>query len=130
MNAPPLLYVCVTCPRGTTSLVDGQRGRDLADAARRYARDRGLTNSVRSVECLMGCPTPCNAALRTPGKATLRFAGLGREDLPALFEVATRYAECEKGDIQQDQLPFGLRRKLAAKVMPIEVLAKIPKESV
>lgn len=121
MNASPLLYVCVTCSRYAASVTDRRRGRDLADAAESYARDLGLARPIRCVECLMGCPTPCNATLRTPGKATLRFSGLDVGDVPALFEVAARYAETENGDIARDQLPLQLRDKLAATVMPIKL---------
>jgi predicted metal-binding protein len=42
-------------------------------------------------------------------------------DVPALFEVAARYAETENGDIARDQLPLRLRDKLAATVMPIKL---------
>jgi len=121
MNASPLLYVCVTCARYAASVADRRRGRDLADAAESYARDRGLARSIRCVECLMGCPTPCNATLRTPGKATLRFSGLEVDDVPALFEVAMQYAETENGDISHDQLPLRLQHKLAARATPIKL---------
>ena len=112
-------------PKGL--LTDRRRGRDLADAAQSYARDLGLALPIRCVECLMGCPTPCNATLRTPGKATLRFSGLDVGDVPALFEVATRYAETENGDISLDQLPLRLQHKLASKVMPIKLPVEIEK---
>jgi predicted metal-binding protein len=124
MNVAPSLYICVTCPRDSVSAGDGHRGRNIADAAKRYARERGLSHFVRSVECLMGCPTPCNAALRTPGKATIRFSRLGVADVPALFEIAARYAECEKGDLERHQPPPSLREKLADKVMPLSTAAK------
>jgi predicted metal-binding protein len=121
MNAAPLLYVCVTCARYAASAADRRRGRDLADALKSYAQDRELAQPIRCVECLMGCPTPCNATLRTPGKATLRFSRLEVADVPALFEIATRYAESENGDILRDQLPSRLQHKLAARALPIKL---------
>jgi predicted metal-binding protein len=130
MNTSPLLYVCVTCARYATSAADRRRGRDLADATANYARERGVAQPIRCVECLMGCPTPCNATLRTPGKATLRFSGLDIDDVPALFEIATRYAENQDGDISLDQLPARLRHKLAARVMPIKPQMESAKGSV
>lgn len=118
MNAAPLLYVCVTCVRNGATPLERRRGRDFAETTKSYAKSRGLLQPIRSVECLMGCPTPCNATLRAPGKATLRFSGLDCDDVPYVIEVSTCYAESEVGNLPQEQLPLRLRNKLAARVMP------------
>jgi len=119
MSAGPLLYVCVTCVRNGATAYERRRGRDFAEAAKSYAKSRGLTQPIRSVECLMGCPTPCNATLRSPGKTTFRFSALGCDDVPDVIEVSVRYAESEIGDLPQEQLPLRLRGKLAARVTPV-----------
>jgi hypothetical protein len=46
--------------------------------------------------------------------------GTGRWRRSRSFEVATRYAETENGDISRDQLPSRLQHKLASEVMPIK----------
>lgn len=103
---PPLrLYICVTCDRYAHTAERRRLGRAFADAAEAFARDRGLDRPIRAVECLMGCPTPCNATLRAAGKAMLRFSGLEPDDVPALFDVASGYASSTDGDIAQDGMP-------------------------
>lgn len=124
MNGAPLLYVCVTCVRNGSTPLERRRGRDFAETAKSYAKKRGLLQPIRSVECLMGCPTPCNATLRSPGKVMFRFSGLDRDDAPDVIEISARYAENESGELLQEQLPLRLRGKLAARVMPLRFEAR------
>lgn len=111
------VFVCTTCDRYAGSLA-GQPtpGQRLAHAMRQYAARCGGTVAVRTVECLNGCPHPCTAALRAPGKVVIRFSELSAEDAPALIEAAERYAETPGGDIPPDALPASLRGKVSDRV--------------
>lgn len=105
------LFVCVTCSRYAPAPAgEATPGQRLAAAARAAAARAGV--AVRTVECLNGCPHPCTAALRDPGKAVMRFSGLTAEDAPALVEAAALYAASGDGRVTE-ALPPALRGKLA-----------------
>jgi len=76
----------------------------------------GSAVTVRLVECLNGCPNPCMAALRTPGKCVIRFSELTMEDAPALLQAAALYAESPDGDLPSEALPASLRGKVSDRV--------------
>jgi len=107
------IFVCTTCnrydPAPTGQATPGQR---LAAAMKQHAARCGSTVAVRTVECLNGCPHPCTAALRMPGKMVIRFSELTAEDAPALVEAASRYAESPDGDVPSEALPASLRGKV------------------
>jgi predicted metal-binding protein len=85
----------------------------------RSGRGPGHTVTVRAVECLNGCPHPCTAALRTPGKCLIRFSGLEPEDAPALIEAAERYAASSDGNLPGEAMPAVLRDKVSLRVSPL-----------
>ena len=98
MSAGPVfvsrVFVCTTCNRyAATPAGQATPGQCLALAMKRHAAQSGSTVAVRTVECLNGCPHPCTAALRAPGKMVIRFSELTVEDAPALLDAASRYAE-------------------------------------
>ena len=111
------VFVCTTCnrydPAPAGQATPGQR---LASAMKQHAARCGSTVAVRTVECLNGCPHPCTAALRMPGKMVIRFSELTAEDAPALIEAASRYAETPDGDIPSDALPASLLSKVSDRV--------------
>lgn len=107
----PRLFVCVTCDRyAARAAGEATPGQVLAAAVRREAA--GAAVAVRTVECLNGCPHPCTAALRDPGKAVIRFSGLVPADAAALVEAATTYAASADGTVTE-ALPAALRAKIA-----------------
>jgi len=108
------IFVCITCDRYACSH-DGKPtpGQRLAAAVKRIAAVEGNVIAVRAVECLNGCPHPCTAALRAPGKAVIRFNGLNEEDAPALLEVAATYAKSNSGEIAPESLPPPLQGKVS-----------------
>lgn len=106
---PARLLVCATCDRYAVPRASPSRGERLIAALRATA---GASLVLRIVECLNGCPRPCTAALRAPGKASLRFSALGPEDAPALAALARRYAESADGEVADAALPAGLRARL------------------
>lgn len=111
------IFVCVTCDRYAERPVRRETpGQQLASAMRLAAAKAGGAVAVRAVECLNGCTHPCTAALRTPGKAVLRFAGLTPDDTTALLEAATLYAESADGDLPREALAATLRGKLSGRV--------------
>ncbi len=111
------VFVCTTCNRyAATPTGQATPGQRLAQAMKQHAAKCGGTVAVRTVECLNGCPHPCTAALRSPGKMVIRFSELTAEDAPALIEAASRYAEIPNGDISPDALPASLRSKVSDRV--------------
>ena len=111
------IFVCTTCDR-YAAMPAGQAtpGQRLAVAMKQHAARCGGTVAVRAVECLNGCPHPCTAALRAPGKVVIRFSELTAEDAPALLAAARHYAECPDGNLPTDALPASLRSKVSDRV--------------
>ena len=108
------IFVCVTCDRHAVhSDCQPTPGQRLADAVKQSVQTSGSNISVRAVECLNGCPHPCTAALRAPGKAVIRFSYLDERDASALLEVATVYANSASGEIQNEDMPASLRSKVS-----------------
>lgn len=111
------VLVCLTCDRYARSDAgEPTPGRRLAGALLASARAPGRNVTVRTVECLNGCPHPCTAALRTPGKCAIRFSGLTPEDAPALIEAADAYAASADGDLPVEAMPTSLRGKVSLRV--------------
>ena len=114
------IIVCLTCNRYAAPRAgEPTPGRRLAVALLASARSPGHEVTVRTVECLNGCPHPCTAALRTPGKCIIRFSGLTPEDAPALIEAAEHYAISHDGNIPSEAIPASLRSKVSLMVGPI-----------
>jgi len=111
------VFVCTTCSRYDPAPA-GQPtpGLRLAQAMKQHAAQAGSAAAVRMVECLNGCPRPCMAALRTPGKCFIRFSELTMEDAPALLQAAALYAESPDGDLPLEALPASLRGKVSDRV--------------
>ncbi len=111
------IIVCLTCNRYAPPEQGAPTpGRRLATALLASARAPGRDVTVRTVECLNGCPHPCTAALRMPGKCAIRFSGLTPDDAPALIEAAESYAGSASGDIPPEALPAALRGKVSLRV--------------
>ncbi len=111
------IFVCLTCdryaPRAPNEPTPGRR---LAAALMAGTNTPEHPVTVRTVECLNGCPHPCTAALRTPGKCIIRFSRLQPEDAPALIEMAERYAESADGNLADETFPPALRSKISLRV--------------
>jgi predicted metal-binding protein len=111
------ILVCLTCNRyGAQQAGQPTPGHRLAGALKAQADALGHQVTVRTVECLNGCPRPCTAALRMPGRCIIRFSGLTPEDAPALIEVAEQYSASATGDIPPEAMPAGLRNKVSLRV--------------
>ncbi|MEJ1161623.1 DUF1636 family protein [Prosthecomicrobium sp. N25] len=89
------LVVCVSCDRYADPPAVPTRGERLARAVEARAAERGVALSVLRVDCLDGCRTPCNAALRARGRPFHAFTALGPADAEALIDAALRYAAGE-----------------------------------
>ena len=115
------IFVCTTCsryappPRGEPT-----PGQCLAEAMIAIEGGRNGPVPVRTVVCLNGCPKPCTAALREPGKFTIRFSHLTAGDACGLLEIAERYAASPDGDVPLDAFPAGLRAKVTSRIPPIK----------
>ncbi len=115
---PHILYECRTCPRYEPPLPAGEvgRGEALADRIKDLAEDWPLADKIRirAVNCLGGCPKPCNVSLGAPGKTRVRFSRLGPDDAPAVLEVAGAYFASPDGEMDPEQVPESLRTRLSA----------------
>lgn len=111
------VFVCLTCNRYAPP-PEGQPtpGQRLAAAVKAAIATAADPVTVRTVVCLNGCPQPCTAALREPGKCVIRFSGLTTDDAAALIEAATLYAGSADGDVPTEALPAALRGKVAGRV--------------
>jgi predicted metal-binding protein len=111
------LRVCRTCPRyerrapGVPSA-----GLLLAARLKQLAREDGL--QVLVVNCLSGCPSPCNVLLDGPGKPCLRISGCRHEDAEALWPLARRYRRA--GDLTAADLAGIPGARITARVPPPE----------
>ena len=114
-----ILYVCRTCPRYEPGPAGGgrTRGASLAAAVKELASNGRVSDSLKVlvVNCLSGCPSPCNASLGGPGKLRIRFSRLGPEHASDLLDAAESYAATGDGDLSPDHLPESLRAKLTAR---------------
>lgn len=111
------IFVCLTCNRyAPPAPGEPSPGRRLADALAASACKPDHQVTVRTVQCLNGCPKPCTAALRAPGKRLFRLSGLSPEDAPSLIELAERYAVSVDGNLAPGEFPAGLREKISLRV--------------
>ena len=111
------IFVCQTCNRyAPPKAGEATPGARLAGAMKAAAARAPSPVVVRTVECLNGCPRPCAAALRAPGKCVIRFAALTADDAAALVEAAALYAQSADGNIADEALPAALRAKVSSRV--------------
>lgn len=84
---------------------------------------QGLTERVhmRSVECLNGCPHPCNAAVRASCKSLMRLSRLTPRDAAAVLQLTQLYAARQDGIVAEDAIPAGLRAKVSQQRVHIPV---------
>ncbi|KPL54752.1 hypothetical protein ABB55_23085 [Prosthecomicrobium hirschii] len=96
------LIVCVTCDRMADPVPPKTRGAALAEAVEARAAARGEALAVTRVDCLDGCPRPCNAALKARGKPLRRFSNLSPAMVDALIDAARAYAADRDGRLPPD----------------------------
>lgn len=116
------LYVCETCVRDLpVGAGERTRGRQLADAVaeRLEAIGRKAHTVHRTVLCLNGCPRPCTAALRAPGKYGLRFGRLTPVDAAPIVDLLLDYSASPDGDVPRERWPAALRDKLTMRTPPL-----------
>lgn len=117
------LHICLTCVRDRPLAAgESSLGRQLSDAVQQELVRTGRVIELRTMHCLNGCRSPCNAAFRGAGKYSLRFSRLLPTDAPALLEFARYYAACADGMVPAADWPQGLHGKLTARTPPARVL--------
>jgi predicted metal-binding protein len=72
--------------------------------------------AVRTVQCLNGCPKPCTAALREPGKIVIRFSNLTASDAQLVLKAAELYAASADGNVPLEAFPTGIQGKVTSRV--------------
>ena len=114
------LYVCSTCDRYHPSSAGApSMGAALKASLMSCGHNGGALITIRGVECLNGCPRPCNAALRAPGKAVIRFFKLVPEDASDVLTMACLYAESKNGCISLEAIPVRLRNRVTQSMVRI-----------
>jgi predicted metal-binding protein len=121
-EAPPRLFVCGSCGLAPPER-DGETRSPFAAAVAAVIADTGL--ELREVACLNGCLHPCNAALRAPARATLRFSALGPDDVAPLLAFAQDYWRAVPGTEAALALPAQLAARLATTTPPLGA-ARLP----
>jgi predicted metal-binding protein len=107
------LYVCLTCERDHTRPGMPSVGTILMEALTLSANGLDKQFRIRKVECLNGCPHPCNAALRAQGKAWIRLSRLTPLDAMAVLQLTQLYAESTEGCVATQLIPARLRAKVS-----------------
>lgn len=107
------LYVCLTCDREARPARVPSGGTVLMEALTLSAQELDKQVRMRRVECLSGCPHPCNAALRAQGKAWMRLSRLTPLDAMAVLQLTQLYAESSDGWVAAETIPARLRAKVS-----------------
>jgi predicted metal-binding protein len=108
------LYVCQTCDRDQDRPAGApSRGLVLMETLALSAQGSDKQVRMRRVECLSGCPNPCNAALRAQGKTWMRLSRLTPLDAVAVLQLTKLYAESPDGCVAAEAIPARLRAKVS-----------------
>jgi predicted metal-binding protein len=110
------IFVCITCNRYAppSSPTDPTPGRQLAEAMIEIEGGCNRRIAVRTVQCLNGCPKPCTAALREPGKFVIRFSTLTASNANALLKAAELYAASADGNVPIEAFAAEIQGKVSA----------------
>jgi predicted metal-binding protein len=103
------LLICRTCPRYEPRC-SGDFGRALTSAI----AETGAAVEIRNVHCLGGCPRDGVVAVDGPGKARVRFAALGLNDIEAILEAAAAYEASGTGAPGDWQVPESLADRVSS----------------
>jgi predicted metal-binding protein len=72
--------------------------------------------SVKTVECMSGCPRPSAVAVRTAGKTAYLFGDLTETDLPLILAFLPLYADSPDGNFPDARVIGDLRLKAIARI--------------
>jgi predicted metal-binding protein len=100
------LTVCASCALGQSGFAERLRAA-LPDAPRA---------TVRTVECMSGCPRPSTLAVRAPGKTAYLFGDLSEADLPLILAFVPLYADSPDGTFTDARVIGDLRLKAIARI--------------
>ena len=103
--------VCTTCDRYDLAAPEPSHGARFAAALRQEAERRGVSVAIDAVDCLDGCRSPCNAALRGRGKPMVRLTALTDADAGAVLDLVDRFVAAAALDL--GDVPASLRRRIS-----------------
>lgn len=122
MTTKPRLNICVTC---TASNADGQtdprHGQTLYDRMQEFCATRDVPFDLHPAECLTNCKSGCSVALNGAGKWGYVYGNVDPDSMiDDLCELASKYAESEKGIVAWRERPDALRRNVIARIPPLD----------
>ena len=121
-----VLAICRTCPRYERAPPPGEktRGAALLDTVKAATSGWPLADAflILGVQCLSGCPSPCNVTLEADDKPRVRFRHLGPQDAATVLELAALYYRSVQ-DSFLDSLPAERRGKIGSITPPPTVVA-------
>ncbi|CAM3359818.1 DUF1636 domain-containing protein [Thalassospira profundimaris] len=122
MTAKSRLNICTTCTSSTASAPSDPRdGQTLFERIQEVCATRDLPFEVKPVECLTNCKSGCSVALNGSGKWGYVYGNVDPDSMVEnLCELASKYAESEKGIVAWRERPDALRRNVIARIPPID----------
>jgi predicted metal-binding protein len=100
------LTVCTSCELGASGFADRLRA----------ALPATPPVSVKTVECMSGCPRPSTLSVRATGKTAYLFGDLTETDLPQILAFVQLYADSPDGNFPDARVIGDLRLKALARI--------------
>ncbi len=100
------LTVCASCVLGQSGFAERLRA----------ALPEEPRATVRTVECMSGCPRPSTLAVRAPGKTAYLFGDLTESDMDLILTFLPLYADSSDGTFADARVIGDLRFKAIARI--------------
>lgn len=122
MTTKPRLNICTTCTASNAEVSTNPRhGQTLFERMQEICAKRDLPFELKAVECLTNCNSGCSIALNGSGKWGYVYGNVDPDSMiDDLCELASKYAESEKGIVAWRERPDALRRNVIARIPPLD----------
>ena len=114
------IFVCVTCRRGEEELGPREDRSGFKFHAALEGAASGLPFRIERVECLLGCTTGCNVALRADSKWSYHFSDLDpATQVKDVLAIAALHAASPVGEVPWGKRPEAIKRKAVSRIPPL-----------
>ena len=122
MTTKPRLNICTTCTASNAEVSTNPRhDQTLFERMQEICAKRELPFELKAVECLTNCNSGCSIALNGSGKWGYVYGNVDPDSMiDDLCELASKYAESEKGIVAWRERPDALRRNVIARIPPLD----------